>query len=70
MYIQQQKRGRKEHRVHGKAHMGILAAQKPHTLPQRIARRKPSTEEAPPNHSGRLHQGPRSYKIGKDGKDM
>ena len=69
MYIQQQKRGRKEHRVHGKAHMGILAAhKKPHTPPQRIARRKPLTEEAPPDHSGRLHQGPRSYKIGKDGR--
>ena len=46
----------------------IWQHKKPHTLPQRIARRKPLTEEAPPDHSGRLHQGPRSYKIGKDGR--
>ena len=65
-YIQQQKGGHKEHRVHDKAHMGIQTAQKPHTLQQRFASRKPSTEEAPPKHSGRLHQGPRSYKSGKE----
>ena len=33
----------------------IGSPQKPHTPPPRIARRKPLTEEAPPDHSGRAH---------------
>ena len=33
----------------------IGSPQKPHTPPPRIARRKPLTEEALPDHSGRAH---------------